>query len=314
MAAGPAAVSFRGDFNMNGGGGGLTGNGGSFVMQGGSAGESGGSGGAFTAQGGESYDAAGTGGHCTLQSGNNFGGGTKGSVFLVAPGSLKIRTGASVKYALINADAIATTDKTFTLQNLSHTITGQAAALTSTRVPFADANGLLTDDADMTFATDTLTVTGLKVGTTKVSSYNGIATVSNGIPSELATVDLASQGAAIGATTIYTPAATGLFRLCCFAQVTRAATTSSTLGGSGGGLTITFTDGDGSVAQSVKIRMNLNDGTNNTVHAGNTTTSNMFGQATIYAKTGVAIQYAFGYTSSGATTMLYSLHVKVEAL
>lgn len=38
------------------------------------------------------------------------------------------------------------------------------AALTSGRVPFATTNGRLTDDADMTFATDTLTVTKLVVG------------------------------------------------------------------------------------------------------------------------------------------------------
>ena len=38
------------------------------------------------------------------------------------------------------------------------------AALTSGRVPFVTTNGRLTDDADMTFATDTLTVTNVVVG------------------------------------------------------------------------------------------------------------------------------------------------------
>jgi hypothetical protein len=38
-------------------------------------------------------------------------------------------------------------------------------ALTATRVPFATTNGRLTDDADMTFATDTLTVTKLVAST-----------------------------------------------------------------------------------------------------------------------------------------------------
>ena len=42
-----------------------------------------------------------------------------------------------------------------------------AGPLTSTRVPFADANGLLTDDADMTFVTDTLTVAKLAWTTLK---------------------------------------------------------------------------------------------------------------------------------------------------
>lgn len=36
--------------------------------------------------------------------------------------------------------------------------------LTAGRVPFAGVDGILTDDADMTFATDTLTVTKLKIG------------------------------------------------------------------------------------------------------------------------------------------------------
>ena len=42
-----------------------------------------------------------------------------------------------------------------------------ATRLTNTRVPFVDANGDLVDDADMTFATDTLTVTKV-VGATSV--------------------------------------------------------------------------------------------------------------------------------------------------
>jgi len=39
--------------------------------------------------------------------------------------------------------------------------------LTNTRVPFIDANGDLVDDADMTFDTDTLTVTKI-IGTASV--------------------------------------------------------------------------------------------------------------------------------------------------
>ena len=46
-------------------------------------------------------------------------------------------------------------------------ITLQDTALTSGRVPFATTNGRLTDDADFTFATDTLTVT--KIAATTLS-------------------------------------------------------------------------------------------------------------------------------------------------
>jgi len=50
--------------------------------------------------------------------------------------------------------------------------------------------------------------TGVAVGG-KISNYNNIATVSNGVPSEYATVDLTTQGAAIGTTTLYAVPASG---------------------------------------------------------------------------------------------------------
>lgn len=147
----------------------------------------------------------------------------------------------------------------------------------------------------------------------KITLYNNIATVSNGVPSELATVDLTAQAAAIGATTIYTPAATGLFRISVYLQVTRAATTSSILGGATG-VVITYNDGAGNVAQTVTMALNSTTGTVVTTAAGNTTTTNLNGDMTINARTGVAIQYAIGYTSVGATTMQYSVSMKVEAM
>jgi hypothetical protein len=44
-----------------------------------------------------------------------------------------------------------------------------ASRLTATRVPFTDANGDLVDDADLTFVTDTLTVT--KIGQTTFTAF-----------------------------------------------------------------------------------------------------------------------------------------------
>jgi hypothetical protein len=49
--------------------------------------------------------------------------------------------------------------------------------LTATRVPFAGTNGRLVDDADMTFATDTLTVTKIK---SKHYALDGTAPVADG--------------------------------------------------------------------------------------------------------------------------------------
>lgn len=146
-----------------------------------------------------------------------------------------------------------------------------------------------------------------------LNKYNNINTVSNGVPSELATVDSVTQSAAITATTIYTPAATGMFRLSVYLQVTRAASTSSILGGATG-VVITYTDGDGSVAQTDTVALRTTAGAIAVTSATNTTATNLNGDLIIYAKTGVAIQYAIGYTSVGGTTMQFAAHLKVEAL
>jgi len=146
-----------------------------------------------------------------------------------------------------------------------------------------------------------------------ITKYNNIATVSNGVPSELATADLTAQTAAKSATTLYTPTATGLYRVSAYLQVTTAASTSSVLGGTTG-VVITYNDGDGNVAQSVTMLMNTNTGTSGISSAGNTTTTNLNGRCTIYARTGVAIKYAIDYTSVGVTAMQYAAHLKLEAL
>ena len=150
----------------------------------------------------------------------------------------------------------------------------------------------------------------------KVFAYGGIATVSNGVPSELATVDLTGQGAAITATTLYTPTASGMFRISFIAHVTTVASVSSILGGTTG-IVLTYTEPDGSVAQTFVMATDDQAGAvvvpanGNTL---NTTQASISGSAIIYAKTGVAIQYAIGYTSVNAGEMKFSLHGKCEAL
>lgn len=150
----------------------------------------------------------------------------------------------------------------------------------------------------------------------KTTTYNNIATVSNGVPSEYGTADLTAQSAAVAATTIYTPAASGMFRVSVVLQVTTASSTSSVLAGTTG-VVITYTEPDGSVAQSVIMALDDQGGSVVSPASGNTnntTGASSHGQLTIYAKTGVAIQYAIGYTSVGVTPMQYSAHLKVEAL
>lgn len=126
--------------------------------------------------------------------------------------------------------------------------------------------------------------------------------------SPVSQVNLTSQSAAISATTLYAvPAAsTGMFRVSWVATVTRAATSSSTLGGSGG-FQIIYTDADDSV---VKTSLTANSITS----TANTTATTVSGCLVCYAKASTNLQYQFGYTSSGVTTMQYNLHIKVEPI
>jgi hypothetical protein len=47
--------------------------------------------------------------------------------------------------------------------------------------------------------------------------------------------------------------------------------------------------------------------------AANTTGTTIGGCSVAYCKASTNLQYAFGYTSTG-TTMVYELHIKVEAM
>lgn len=124
-------------------------------------------------------------------------------------------------------------------------------------------------------------------------------------------VNLVTQSAAKTATTIFTPATTGMYRISIYLQVTRAASTSSVLGGTSG-VVITYNDGDGNVAQSDTIALMSAAGTIVTTSATNTTATNLAGTIPIYARTGVAIKYAIDYTSVGTTAMQYSAHIVTE--
>jgi hypothetical protein len=73
-----------------------------------------------------------------------------------------------------------TADTAWSIPNLggaTYNVVGAAGALTSTRVPFADAQGGLADDSDLSFATDTLTATKLVASTSVV--VGGVAEATN---------------------------------------------------------------------------------------------------------------------------------------
>jgi len=122
----------------------------------------------------------------------------------------------------------------------------------------------------------------------------------------IADVDLVTQGAAVAATTLFTPSVSGFYKINFYLKVTRAATTSSVLGG----LTITYNDGTDSVAQSVVAQGQTQAGATGTTNTGNSTTSILSGTLNIWAVSGTAVKYAIAYTSSGGTIMQYEAHLK----
>lgn len=146
----------------------------------------------------------------------------------------------------------------------------------------------------------------------KFNNYNSINLVDNGLVSEVGHLDLTAQAAAIAATTIFTPTATGRFRISVYEKVTTAASVSSVLGG-GTGTVLTYTDGTDSVAQSITMGLDNQAGTLALFNNGNSTTTNLNGSAYIYALTGVPIQIAVGYTSTG-TAMAFAVRATCEAL
>lgn len=143
-----------------------------------------------------------------------------------------------------------------------------------------------------------------------ITNYNGIATVSGGVASEVATVDLTSQTAAVGTTTLYAVTVAGQFRLHWNAKVTTAAGVSSTLGA----LTIVYTDPDG-VVQTVTAGAQTTAGAISTTSTANTTAALLLGMPLLLnCKAATNITYAMAYVSNAANAMNYNLHIKLEAL
>lgn len=173
------------------------------------------------------------------------------------------------------------------------------------------------DDATVSAAGSIVSVGG---GSTKaLIFYNGtnwvvVASSASGFVN----VDLTGQTAAKTATALFTPTSTGLYRATYYAKVTRVSDISSILGGTSG-LVLAFTDGGDSVAQTAFTLPEVGQSGNvisiGTGNVGNTTQTTLTGTGTFYAKTGVAITYAFGYSSTQTTTsMAYELHIKLEAM
>ena len=156
-------------------------------------------------------------------------------------------------------------------------------------------------------------VVGPLVVDQKITSYNGVATVGVGAPSEVASVFALLQTAAIGATALYAvPGIFGgtnkLYRLSWCARIKTAGSVSSTLGP----LTITYSD---SGTQTLTAAAQIAAGTIATTSTANTTSTLLIGVPMLLTcEPTTNITYAFGYAASSAASMLYDLKIVLEAI
>lgn len=145
-------------------------------------------------------------------------------------------------------------------------------------------------------------------------NYNNIATVSNGIPSELATVDLTAQTANIGATTLYAVPASGagMYRVSALVVETTAGSISSTLPN----VQIVYTDNQTAGAVTIDATPVLGvAGIGQTgALTANTVGTTSCGVIVINAKASTNIQYQTVNYQSSLAGMTYAIHVKLEAM
>ncbi len=129
------------------------------------------------------------------------------------------------------------------------------------------------------------------------------------IASRVAQVDIASTASATSTATIFTPSANGMYRLSIYLHITTTGTSPVA-----GPVTITYTEPDGSVAQSHVMLLQSVTGTVVTTTVNNsTTTGTVNGSMIFYAKSGVAIQYAIAVSGTFGAGR-YMAHLILEAL
>jgi len=145
-------------------------------------------------------------------------------------------------------------------------------------------------------ATDTLQVS---VGTTPTLIGSPI----------VATVNLTAQVAAKATTPLFTPVVAGFFRISIALKLTTVGTSPVI-----GPVTITYTDGDGSVAQSIVMLLQSTTGAVVTTTVNNTTTtSTVNGSLVVFAKAAAAISYAIAQSGTIGSGQ-WSAHIRCEAM
>lgn len=158
------------------------------------------------------------------------------------------------------------------------------------------------------FSTAGISITSNPQDISATLNASSVALFAQGTVGRVATFTATAQGANIGATTLFTVPTNvaGTYRFSCYTVVTRAATTSSTLPA----CNLIFTDADTSVAQTIAMTTSPTGNTLGLVSGVPNTEVQMF-----QAKAGTVIQFSTsGYASVGATSMQYSVRIKVEYL
>lgn len=143
----------------------------------------------------------------------------------------------------------------------------------------------------------------------QITSYNGVATGSNGIPAIIGVNDIAPRNTGFGPVTLFTAPATGFYRISAVLKITTVGTNPVA-----GPITVTYTDGIGSVAQSQVMGMISTTGTLVTTTVNNsTTTGTVNGTMVIYAVSGTNVTIQIG-TSGTWGVGLYAGRVRAEMM
>ena len=147
-----------------------------------------------------------------------------------------------------------------------------------------------------------------------LTKYNNITTVSNGVASEIATIDSTGLTANVGLTTLYSVPSTGagMYRVSAYVVTTTAASVSSTMPN----VQVVFTDKDSNTSVTLDVTPILGAaglGQSGLLTA-NTVGTVFSGSVPIYVKASTTIQYQTVNYSSTAAGLTYALHLKLEAL
>jgi hypothetical protein len=227
--------------------------------------------------------------------------------------SQMLTVGASEQFKVTSAGAVTAAQETITGSSaVNLALTNTTSSLTYTLYSANSAsngfNGFGIFDGTsyrlkIDGSTGNLTVANV------LTSYNGITLAGLGQPIIVAVADATAQAANIGTTPLYTVPASGagMYRLSCYVVLTRAATTSSTLPG----CYVVYTDKDSSVSNGNAQATVTSTGNTVGTTAGSNGTG--LGQIVMNAAASSTINYVVtGYTSVGATTMQYAVHIKLE--